>query len=380
MGTLLIGKDASVDAQSVSVGTGSNATGVVDISGSTLRADTLTFASGILDFHTATLTIGSAGNVSTDTLAVSGGLLTGKTISLTDGTLNFTGGTLAVDTVDGALTLKGGTLLPGATFAQTIVNGDASLASASTLRIDLYGSTFDASSHQYERLTVNGAVNLNADAGTGAKLDIHLGFTPTVGSTFTILANDGADTISSRFAGLLNGASFNVAYGTQTVTFQINYAGGSNANDIVLKTTAVSGAAPGGLTVTGTSGNDILTGSIGSDLITGGAGNDVLSGAAGSDVFAFASGFGSDRIRDFTPGADTIAFDASLGIANFAALDTNTNGVLDRGDAGVHVAGGDTLIVLGGNLIDVVGQTALVADDFQFAAALAGHTDYMFGA
>ncbi len=272
---------------------------------------------------------------------------------------------LAVDTVTGALAQKGGVLLPGAAPGETTVNGNYALASAGTLHIDLFGSSFAPGAMQYERLSVNGTVNLNADAGTSGKLDVHLGYSPPVGTQFTILANDGVDAIGGRFAGLLNGASFGVAYGSQTVTLQISYTGGTG-NDVVLTTTAVSGVAPAGLTVTGTAGSDVLSSSVGADVITGAAGNDILRGGTGTDTFVFGIEFGSDTIRDFAAGQDHLQLKANLGILDFAHLDTNADGVLDGADAAVSVAGDDMFIHLGNDVIDLVGQTSLHAGDFLF--------------
>lgn len=62
----------------------------------------------------------------------------------------------------------------------------------------------------------------------------------------------------------------------------------------------------------GGTGNDSLDGGAGQDTLTGGAGTDTLAGGAGTDLFIFSSasdigiGASSDRIMDFTTGADRI--------------------------------------------------------------------------
>lgn len=56
-------------------------------------------------------------------------------------------------------------------------------------------------------------------------------------------------------------------------------------------------------------GNDVLKGGHGNDTLTGGPGDDVLTGGAGRDQFVFSSGWGRDRITDFTPGVDMLVFD-----------------------------------------------------------------------
>ena len=119
-------------------------------------------------------------------------------------------------------------------------------------------------------------------------------------------------------------------------------------------------------TYTGNAGANTLSGSDGGDTLDGGAGNDSLSGGAGRDKFVFGTGFGSDRVNDFTPGQDQLQLSKALGVSNFAGLDSNSNGVLDDADAAVSIAGNDTIITLGSNQIDIVGQTALHDGDFAF--------------
>ncbi|MBO6824966.1 MAG: choice-of-anchor I family protein [Sneathiella sp.] len=56
----------------------------------------------------------------------------------------------------------------------------------------------------------------------------------------------------------------------------------------------------------GGEGADDLRGSFGDDVLEGGEGDDVLRGGAGEDNFIFNMGDGSDLIRDYQPGIDTI--------------------------------------------------------------------------
>jgi len=365
-GICFLGQDVTGSVTTVVIGSGAGATGFVDILGGSLHATTLTLASGTLDLNANPLTIGATGTLNAQTLDLTGGLLTGQTVSITDGTFNFSGGVVSVDTFTGLLDQNGGVLAPGNSVGQTTVNGNYDLASAGTVKIEIFGSTFNTTTKLYDRLAVNGTVNLNGDSnvGGGGTLDVDLGYSPTVGSSFTILANDGTDAVSGRFKGLLEGATFTSAYGSQTVTFQISYSGGTG-NDIVLTVTGKTGAAPTGLTVNGTADNDLLSGSVGADTFTGLAGNDIFTGGAGNDLFVFAAGCGFDRINDFSPGSDDIQLSLALA-ANFAALDSNGNSVLDDADASVIVAGSDTILLFGSDQIDIVGQTALHSTDFVF--------------
>ena len=56
----------------------------------------------------------------------------------------------------------------------------------------------------------------------------------------------------------------------------------------------------------GEDGGDKIFGGEGNDSLWGGAGNDTLTGDSGSDVFIFYDGDGSDRIRDYESGVDTV--------------------------------------------------------------------------
>jgi hypothetical protein len=157
------------------------------------------------------------------------------------GIFDFLGGTLSVDLFNGTLDQDGGRLDLGGSAGITTINGDYNLASTGTLGVELYGAS--SAGVDYNQLGINGAVNLNADAGTGGTLDLLLAFTPMVGDTFTILDNDETDLIVGNFEGLADNVLFDVANGTDTVTFRIDYDGG-DGNDVVLTTTNVATATP----------------------------------------------------------------------------------------------------------------------------------------
>jgi hypothetical protein len=200
-----MGADVSVDATTVNIGTGTNASGTVNLAG---------------------------------------GLMTADTINVDEGAFNFTGGRLAVNTFNGTLDQQGGALAPGVSSdttsiaGVTTINGDYSLFSG-TLEIELFGTTPGS---EYDQVFANGLVDLNGDELTGGILDLKLGFAPSLGDSFTILENDDTDLITTAFSGLEEGASLREFFAGQAFTFQITYAGGSNNNDIVLN--AVPSAVP----------------------------------------------------------------------------------------------------------------------------------------
>lgn len=155
------------------------------------------------------------------------------------GTLNIQNGTYSGNVnINKVLTLKGtptilGTLTasvagarisPG--FSPGIINsGDLTLTPGSFVDIELNGTTAGTG---YDQINVTGAVNLN-----GATLNVTNGFTPPVGSAFTIINNDNNDSVLGTFAGLPEGTTFFVGVNS----YRISYIGGTG-NDVVL--TAVS--------------------------------------------------------------------------------------------------------------------------------------------
>ncbi|MGV3553084.1 calcium-binding protein [Rhizobium sp.] len=106
--------------------------------------------------------------------------------------------------------------------------------------------------------------------------------------------------------------------------------------------------------LSGGKGNDILKGGTGDDYLIGGKGNDILQGGSGADTFYFAKGHGRDRILDFDPGTDTIAFQSKLF--------SSTADILDR----ARQVGDDVVINYSGGrvLLEDVDLNNLSASDF----------------
>ncbi len=85
---------------------------------------------------------------------------------------------------------------------------------------------------QYTEDNVTGSVNLNADNGSGASLNVALGYAGEVGDQFVII-NDLGGPVTGAFAGLAQGATGTAHFGATTYSFAIDYAGG-NGNEVVL--------------------------------------------------------------------------------------------------------------------------------------------------
>lgn len=88
----------------------------------------------------------------------------------------------------------------------------------------------------------------------------------------------------------------------------------------------------------GTIGNDTIDAKGGNDAIYGRAGNDVLTGGTGYDDFAFTgASWGSDTVKDFSPGDDLVFSKSVVGsvwnVLNHTET-VNGNAVIDFGSVG----------------------------------------------
>ena len=89
-------------------------------------------------------------------------------------------------------------------------------------------------------------LKLGSTAGTmlvtGGQITLNLGFTPSIGDSFTVVDNAGAAPIGGAFDNLPDGGSFFVFSGDQPLEFQANYEGG-DGNDLVLSVIPEPGTA-----------------------------------------------------------------------------------------------------------------------------------------
>jgi 2',3'-cyclic-nucleotide 2'-phosphodiesterase (5'-nucleotidase family) len=114
----------------------------------------------------------------------------------------------------------------------------------------------------------------------------------------------------------------------------------------------------------GDSGNDKLEGGSGNDTLVGGSGHDRLSGGPGQDIFIFdIRNYGSDRIKDFSPGEDMLDLQG-LGPAGFGTLDSNHDGVLNGRDRLVDLDDDSLVLTLHGGEITLDGVCSLGPTDF----------------
>jgi hypothetical protein len=219
-------------------GTVEAATGTLDIaaavtqaSGSTLTAGTWTVKGSpaghaTLDITSAGsfTTIGSAAKVTLSGPDSSFTNLSGLTTIAKGGSFTLAGNqsfsTAGALTNDGSLTLGPGSVLT--------VNG--SFTEAATGKLTLQMGAVSGTTEVGTIVSTTGMVSL------GGSLSVTSTAIPAVGSSFTIVDNEGNSAISGNFTGLTEGATFTVKKGATTMTFQITYAGndGDGTHNVVI--------------------------------------------------------------------------------------------------------------------------------------------------
>jgi Ca2+-binding RTX toxin-like protein len=116
--------------------------------------------------------------------------------------------------------------------------------------------------------------------------------------------------------------------------------GGGKGNDILYGDAGddLLKGGPGDDILFGGLGNDIIRGSFGNDTIVGGDGDDILWGGEGADVFVFSDNSGTDIIKGFELGLDTIDLGGIL-FQDVTQTIINTSLELSFGNSSVLVAG-----------------------------------------
>lgn len=179
--------------------------GMIVGSGSLVVSDSEIFLSTSYAFTGATIVRGRAGVVHCACT------LAGAAIAVELGTFSFAPGAHAASTV-----AAGGTIDVADGPA---TSGDVALDSASVFSVESDAATHPA-------LSVAGHVSLG-----DVQLSFFAGFTPPVGTVFTLIDNDGNDPVDGTFTNLPEGTRFRWAPGSPTA--QISYAGG-DGNDVTL--------------------------------------------------------------------------------------------------------------------------------------------------
>jgi hypothetical protein len=155
-------------------------------------------------------------------------------------TLNTGGFIRGFVTLSGLLTINGGTLAPGT--SPGVMNTGDIVFTGGAVQIELGGTTPGNGSNNHDQLVVGGTITLS---NTTLSVATFGSFVPAIGNQFRIVDNDGTEPIIGTFAGLPEGAVFQVG----TRSLQVSYQGGTG-NDVVL-TTIAPVPEPGPLVMTG---------------------------------------------------------------------------------------------------------------------------------
>jgi autotransporter-associated beta strand protein len=216
-GAITLGRSATINAES---GTTLIINGAIDDGGNGYGITK--GAPGTVELEGASTYTGST-TVSAGTLQVDGSIAASSGIRVNSGgTLTGSG---SVPAITGT---SGGTIAPGTPSGPAIVNsGSVSLATGSAFNVVLKSTTPGSG---YDQLNVTGTVNLDSGSTSGATLNVTLGYTPAIGDSFVLIANDGTDPVQGTFKNLPEGATLTI----NGQNLEISYQGGPNQNEVVL--------------------------------------------------------------------------------------------------------------------------------------------------
>ncbi|WP_419827084.1 calcium-binding protein [Sphingomonas sp.] len=169
----------------------------------------------------------------------------------------------------------------------------------------------------------------------------------------TILAGAGNDYVDGgRGSNVLSGGSGidRLSYSSARNAVSINLATGSgnhsDGSDTVSQFENLVGSRFGDYLI-GDNGSNLIDGLGGDDQLDGRKGDDVLTGGDGRDSFLFRTGYGHDRIADFSVGAGGEQIRLVLGPAYDSYREVMAAAHVSRGDTVFDFGGGDTLTLTG---------------------------------
>ncbi|BCG26160.1 hypothetical protein TUM18999_43510 [Pseudomonas tohonis] len=337
-GTLSIASDANLGAGALNLANGTTLqiTGTTTIDNALALTGLVTVNAGAAATLSGTISgAGSLTKTGASNLTLSGSNTQTGTTTVSAGTLVVDGSTNSATTVASGATLagsgtlggdvivqSGGTLSPGGAGVATLtVNGNLTLASGSTLALDINGTTAGTG---YDRVVVNGTVDVS-----GAALAVTHGYAAGSGDSYTVIVNDAADAVTGTFSGVTEGGKFNAAgNGTELTT---SYIGGSG-NDLTLTApiaptvTSVSSSTANGTYKIG----DVITVTVQFDGAVNVTGTPTLTLETGATdrVLSYVSGSGTDTLS-FSYTVQAGDSSADLDYTSTSALSLNGGTIKD---------------------------------------------------
>jgi len=220
-----------LDVRAGALGLNSGTVTVDDLIATNGTSCVIAFNGGVLNTKATTVNNGSVFTVGNSMTPATLNLDSGGSgfHSFADGMAVSSNATLKGNgTVIGAVTVDGGGVLsPGSADPGSITfSNNLSLSPNSAFVVKLNGNTVG----QYDQILVLGTANVS-----NSVLILSLGYTPSLGDSFTIISNLGPDAVFGTFVDpqgdvLTNNATF-LADGT---TFQIDYHANAGGQDVVL--------------------------------------------------------------------------------------------------------------------------------------------------
>ncbi|WP_439749030.1 Ig-like domain-containing protein [Ectopseudomonas mendocina] len=294
----------------INAGAAATLSGVISGSGSLTKS-----GSGSLTLSASNTNLGNT-TVAAGTLVVDGSTNSATTVAI--GATLAGSGTLGGDVI----VQSGGILSPGGAGVATLTaNGNLTLASGSTLALDINGTTAGTG---YDRVVVNGTVDVS-----GAALAVTHGYAAGSGDSYTVIVNDAADAVTGTFSGVSEGGKFNATgNGTELTT---SYIGGSG-NDLTLTApiaptvTSVSSSTANGTYKIG----DVITVTVRFDSAVNVTGTPTLTLETGTTdrVLNYVSGSGTDTLS-FSYTVQAGDSSADLDYVSSSALSLNGGTIKD---------------------------------------------------
>ena len=105
--------------------------------------------------------------------------------------------------------------------------------------------------------------------------------------------------------------------------------------------------------LTGNGEDNVIKGGKGNDTLAGMGGNDKIIGSAGNDTFVFGANSGTDLVKGFQQGSDTLRIEDHSGNFNSLAISKDGKDLVIDHDGGSIILAGDSGL-------------KLTADDFDF--------------
>jgi fibronectin-binding autotransporter adhesin len=242
-GGTLTGSSYAVQSGSISAKLGGAGIALTKTTAGTVSLSAANTYTGATTIKAGTLELLSGGSLASPSLIVGDTGSTGAILdAITSGLIVASGQTVSgIGTIKGSTTIQlGGMLAPGNSAGILTNLGNVNLQLGSTFQMEINGATAGTG---YDQLNVTGGSSIVTLAGL---LSVTTGSTPTNGSLFFLIDNDGPSAISGVFSNApINGNTYTFGSQQYAVSYFGDYGTTSftGGNDVVLMAVPEPGAA-----------------------------------------------------------------------------------------------------------------------------------------